>query len=288
MMFLLVVVFAICISAQNVSSQKINDHIVLIQGPGGNIALSIGDDGAFMIDDLFEHTSENVMTEIKKYTNDNIKFLINTHFHGDHTGGNDVFGNTGAIIVAHENVRKRFFAEQFVSFFKSKMAVREKVALPIVTFSESMNFHLNGDDIHVVHAKNAHTDGDSFIYFKQANVLHTGDLYFAEMYPFFDNDNGASVKGLIASIEKMLTYIDDKTIVIPGHGAVSNKANLTATLEMIKGLTIAIEKQINAGKSLSEIQNSNVTQPFDDRFGKSFIKSKDIVFFIHESLTKKM
>ena len=255
---------------------KITENIYMLQGRGGNIGVIVVKDGVLMIDDEFAPLSDKIKAAISKISDKQIKFLVNTHWHRDHTGGNEIFANSGAIIVAHENVRKRMSTQQFIKMFKRTVPPFPKAALHIVTFSKDINFHINEEEIKVLHIQNAHTDGDGVIYFKNSNVLHMGDTYFAERYPFIDLSSGGSITGFIKGVEFVLSFIDENTKIIPGHGKLSNKEELSDYLDMLKSAKLETEDLIKKGKSFQEIVDSDVLIKFDPKYGGGFLKREKI------------
>lgn len=289
--FLTIFLVSHSVQSQNreitVKSHKVSDSIYMLTGSGGNIGISIGEDGVFMIDDQFAPLTQKILTEIKTLTDKPVKFLINTHWHGDHTGGNENMRKEGTIIVAHENVRRRMSTEQFNSLWNRKTPPSPETALPVVTFDESLTFHLNGEDILVFHVHNAHTDGDSMIYFSKSNVLHTGDTYFQGKYPYIDLDAGGTVNGYINAIKHALNLIDDETRVIPGHRNISNKKELQAYLVMLKEVREAVLKEIKAGKTEDEVtNNASLTKKYDNlNYGDWFIKPDIMRKTFYRSLT---
>lgn len=261
----IILFFTISISAQKnevkIIPTKITNNIYMLEGQGGNIGLFIGKDGVFMIDDQFAPLTSKILSAIKKITNKPVRYLVNTHWHGDHTGGNANMQKEGAVIVSHENVRKRMSVDQIVR--GRKKAASQKEALPVITFTKDMMFFLNGEDILVTHIHNAHTDGDALVYFTNSNVLHVGDAYFQKGFPYIDVDSGGSIDGYIHGIEKMIALSDDKTVIIPGHGRLSNKKELKVYLKMLKSLRASIKLKIKEGKTLEQVKlDSDITKPF--------------------------
>ena len=243
----------------------------MMVGAGGNLGLSIGEDAVFVIDDQFAPLTEKINAAIAKLTAKPVKFIFNTHWHGDHTGGNENFAKAGVLIVAHENVRKRLSTEQFIEFARSTTPASPTIALPIVTFAGAVTFHLNGDEIRAIHVPNAHTDGDAIVHFLRSDVIHTGDVYWNGLYPFIDTSSGGSVEGTIAAVDKVLAIATDKTRIIPGHGPLSNKAELTTYRDMLATVSGRIKRMLREGKKLEDITAARVSAEFDEKWGKSFL-----------------
>ena len=209
----------------------VNENVYMLQGAGGNIGVLTGEDGIFMIDDKFAELSDIILTKLKTLSDQPVKYLVNSHHHGDHTGGNLNFQEDGALIFAHENVRKRLKAD-----------TTKTNGLPIVTFNERINLHINGNDIMVAHVHHAHTDGDALIYFPQSNVLHTGDTFFNGMFPYIDLQSGGSIDGDIKAAETGISLINENTKIIPGHGAIANLADYKAYLKMLKTIRENVQR----------------------------------------------
>ena len=232
--------------------ERVAPGVAVLFGRGGNIGLSYGSDGNILIDDQYAPLTERILAAIRTLDPDPIRFVINTHWHGDHTGGNENVGRTGAVIVAHDNVRRRMSMEQLVR--GDIVAPSPAGALPVVTFSEGVTFHLNGDDLRVVHVANAHTDGDALVYFTRANVLHMGDVFWNGMLPFIDLDSGGSIDGMIAGVVAGLDIANDQTVVIPGHGPVGRRADLERFRDMLIHVRNRIGQGIAAGRTLEELK----------------------------------
>lgn len=269
-----------------IEKHKLTDQIYMLTGQGGNIGLFIGDDGVFMIDDQFAPLTPKILATIKTITDKPVKYLINTHWHGDHTGGNANMKKQGAIIVSHENVRKRMSVDQMVRGKKKPASPKE--ALPIITFTEDMMFHLNGDDVLITHVHHAHTDGDAIVYFTKNNVIHMGDTYFQGKFPFIDLDSGGSINGYIAAIEKVLLLANDETKIIPGHRNISNKKELQNYKKVLVKIRNAVQQEIDLGKSLNDVKdNTALTQEYQKEFGGWFISAENFRTTVYKSLMKK-
>lgn len=216
-----------------INTTKLADNIYMLQGSGGNILVSVGQDGTFIIDDQFAPLTVKIKDAISKITDKAIKFVINTHWHPDHTGGNENLGEAGAIIVSHDNVRKRLSTEQFSDFFKRSVSPLSEKGLPIITFSDNMTIYQNGEEIRIIHMDNGHTDGDSVIYFPKSNVIHVGDDFSDKSFPFIDISSGGSIDGLIASLKMISSIINDETKIVSGHTGISNKTKVIDFANML-------------------------------------------------------
>lgn len=267
-----------------ITATKVTEQVYMLKGQGGNIGLFIGEDAVFMIDDQFAPLTPKILEAIKKITPNKVNYLINTHWHGDHTGGNENMGKEGALIVAHDNVRKRMSSES--TRRGRTVPASPKVALPVITFDKDLSFHINGDDILATHVHNAHTDGDALIYFANNNVLHTGDSYFQTGFPYIDLNSGGSIDGYIEGIKKMILLTDDETKIIPGHGDVSSKADLKVYLEMLNTLKSRVVAEIKKGKTLEEVKgNASITKGYES--SSWWITEEKIRETIFTSLSKK-
>jgi len=255
-------------------------------GSGGNLGLSVGEDAVFLIDDQFAPLSEKITAAIAKITSKPVKFILNTHWHFDHTGGNENFGKAGAILVAHDNVRKRMNSEQFIEFLRMNQPAAPKAALPVVTFAAGLTFHLNGDEIRVMHVPRAHTDGDAIVHFVKSDVIHMGDTYFNGFYPFIDTSSGGTVDGVIAAADRVLAIATDSTRIIPGHGPLSNKAELKVYRDMLATISARIKKMIDEGRKIEEITASGVSSDFDEKWGKGFIPAPKFAEMIGMNILK--
>ena len=263
--------------------------VSMLTGSGGNIGVSAGPDGVFVIDDQFAPLGPKIRAAIKTLSDKPIRVVINTHWHGDHTGGNAGLAETGAVIVAHENVRKRLSTEQFNAAFNRKTPpASNPLTLPIITFADSVTLHVNGEDVEVRHVAPAHTDGDSIIHFKKSNVLHMGDNFFNGMYPFMDVDSGGSIDGAVAAADAGLSMADGATKVIPGHGPMGSKADLQKYREMLGGIRDRVKALVAQGKTLDQIVAAKPTAQWDAAWGGGFMKPDLFVGVVHRSLTGKL
>ena len=260
--------------------------VYMLVGSGGNIGLSVGQDGAFLIDDQYAPLTDKILKAISAVTDQPVRFLVNTHWHYDHTGGNENIGKGGTIIVAHDNVRKRLAKGQFMKVFNANIPPSPPEALPVITFTDSVTFHWNDETLEVVHARAAHTDGDAVIYFKNTNVVHVGDLFFNGLYPFIDAESGGSIEGVIAGAEEVLDRIDDHTKVIPGHGPLGNKADLKTYRDMLAAVHERMTKLIKAGKNIDEIVAAKPTADYDAKWGGGFLKPNQWVQIVYAGMQK--
>jgi glyoxylase-like metal-dependent hydrolase (beta-lactamase superfamily II) len=270
-----------------IKAQKLAEGVYMLSGAGGNMGLSVGSDGTFLIDDQYAPLTPRIKAAIAAISDKPLRFLLNTHWHGDHTGGNKNLGEGGVLIVAHDNVRKRMSTEQFLSLFNEKVPASPAVALPVVTFGDAVTFHLNGDEIHVFHVAPAHTDGDAIIHFRKANIVHAGDTFFNGMYPFIDVSSGGSIDGMIAAADRLLAMVDAKTQIIPGHGPVGDRTQLKSFRDMLAGVRDAIRPLASAGKTVKQIVETKPTTAYDEIWGKGFLKPDTFAEIVATDLTGK-
>lgn len=273
-------------SAVEIKTEQVAEGVYVLFGAGGNIGLSVGADATFLIDDQFAPLTGKIQAAIATVTGRPVDFLVNTHWHFDHAGGNENFGRAGALIIAHDNVRARLATDQEIKALGRKVPASPPEALPVITFSESTTFHINGDELHVMHVAGAHTDGDAIVHFRKANVIHMGDTFFQGMYPFIDIGSGGDVRGIIRAADVALALADDDTKIIPGHGRVSNRADLEAYRGMLADLTAKVAAGIEAGQDLATIQASKPTAAYDADLGGGLIGADMLVSFIYQSLTR--
>ncbi len=268
-----------------IKTTDLGGGVYMMMGAGGNLGLSTGTDGAFLIDDQFAPLSKKIMAAIDDVSDSPVRFLINTHWHFDHSGGNENFGKAGAIIVAHDNVRMRMSTDQVMKDFGREVKAAPKVAQPIISFAEEISFHQNEQTIHVFHVKDAHTDGDAFVYFEEADVLHMGDVFFNKMYPYIDLGSGGSINGMIAAQERALALVTENTKIIPGHGPLGNKDDLQNNLAMLKAVRMAVLEQIAKGKTADETVEADVLADLNEEWGGGFMKPEAVIRAAYKSLS---
>lgn len=263
---------------------QVKNDIYMLKGQGGNIGVLVGKDGVFMIDDQFAPLSAKIKNAIGEISASPIKFLINTHWHGDHVGGNQNFAHQGSIIVAHKNVRQRMSREQFIKLFNKKVKPSPESALPVVTFADEIEFHFNGETAQVIHMPHGHTDGDSIIWFKNSNVIHMGDLFFAGTFPFIDTSSGGSIDGMINAANWVLENANRNTRIIPGHGALSTMEDLLAYRNMLVESRKQVKEAIKGRGDLKRIKGEKVLAKLAEKWGNGFITQDAFVETIFESL----
>lgn len=266
--------------APDIRVERIAPGVAVLFGRGGNIGVSYGADGNILIDDQYAPATDRVVAAVRTLDADPIRYVINTHWHGDHTGGNENLGRSGTVVVAHDNVRMRMSMEQVVR--GERVPPSPGGALPVITFSENLTFHLNGDDIRAVHVEHAHTDGDVLIYWTRANVLHMGDTYFNGMLPFIDLDSGGSIDGAIVAVEAGLALANDGTAIIPGHGPMARRADLVRYRDMLVDLRSRVGQGIAAGRTLDQIKAERHADGYGPPNG--FISPDSLIETIFRSL----
>jgi glyoxylase-like metal-dependent hydrolase (beta-lactamase superfamily II) len=278
------------LAAQNfdtiqVRSQALRGGVYMLTGQGGNIGLSIGDDMAFVIDDQYAPLSAKILAHIATLTGKPVKFVVNTHWHGDHSGGNENMSRAGALIVAHDNVRKRMSVEQFNQANNRRTPPSPKAALPVVTFAEEVTFHVNGDSVVAMHTKTAHTDGDVLIKFIKADVIHMGDTFFTMgSFPYVDLVSGGNATGIVTAADKALAMCGPQTIVIPGHGPTSDCAGLREWRNMAQTIIERVRAEMQKGATLDQLKAAGLTKEYDARFDRGFIRSAPFVEAVYRSL----
>jgi cyclase len=264
---------------------KVAGNVYMLEGSGGNIGVSVGTDGILIVDDQFAPLADKIRAALKGLDQGKLRFILNTHWHGDHTGANAQFGPE-ATIIAHDNVRKRLSSEQKIPFFKSTVPASPKEALPVITFDGSLSVHFNGEDVRAIHYPHGHTDGDSVIFFTTSNVVHLGDDFFAGRFPFVDVDNGGNVVGLTKNVGEIITKIPAGAKLIPGHGPLSTIDDLKLYHRMLLETTDVVRKKVAAGKTLDQIKSEGLPDEWKS-WGTGFIKTDQWIELIHISLTQK-
>ena len=266
-------------SKVEIRAEKLSDTVWMLTGAGGNLGLCAGADSVFLIDDQFAPMAPKIKAAIARITPRPVQFLLNTHFHFDHTGGNEAFGGDGALIVAHDNVRRRMSTDQLINLAGSSTAQKAspKVALPVVTVPGEVRFHINGEEVYAFHVPRAHTDGDLIVHFRGSDVFHMGDVFFNGMYPFIDGGSGGTPEGVIAAYDRVLALAGEKTRIIPGHGPLATRADLAASRTMLSTVVQRVQELKRAGKSDADIRGAQVTAEFDARYGGGFIKPEAFV-----------
>ncbi len=272
-------------SAYHTKFIKVEGNIYMIEGKGGNIGMIYGKDGILLIDDQFEEGVPDLLKEIKKISKEPIKYLVNTHHHGDHTGGNALIAKEGTIIFSHDNVRAHI--EETI-MLKNDEKVDTDI-LPVITVSENMTFHFNGETILVIHVHNAHTNGDMMVYFTKSNVLHTGDIFFNEKYPFIDLDSGGSLNGVLNALDQILMIADEDTKIIPGHGKLASLNDVKYSKTMLVHLMKRVTHFVVNLKSEEEIvAMKEITQKYDDKgYGDGFISTDKMIRTIYKEVKTK-
>jgi glyoxylase-like metal-dependent hydrolase (beta-lactamase superfamily II) len=272
--------------APAVTTVPVRANVYMLSGEGGNLGLLTGADGALLIDDQFARSTGAIQAAVQALTTEPLRFVINTHWHGDHTGGNENFRRAGAIIVAHDNVRRRMTSENFLAAFNMRVPPSPAGALPVVTFSDSVNFHWNGEDVRVVHVQAAHTDGDAVVHFTRANVVHMGDVYFNGMYPFIDVSTGGSISGMVEAVDLVLQSANPDTKFIPGHGPLSGLAELRAYRDMLSAVELRVRTLIEQGKTREAVVAARPGADYDAKWGQGFIRPDVFAGLVFDGLAR--
>jgi glyoxylase-like metal-dependent hydrolase (beta-lactamase superfamily II) len=294
--YLFAAIFAICslaavshaqqdFSKVEIKVTKVAGNVYMLEGAGGNIGVSVGADGILIVDDEFAPLADKIKAALKTLGEGKLKFILNTHWHGDHTGGNVVFGPE-APLIAHDNVRQRLSTEQKLEFFKEIIPASPKEALPVITFDKSLGVHFNGEEIRAIHFPHGHTDGDSVIFFQGSNVVHMGDDFFAGRFPFVDLESGGSVEGLTRNIGEIIPKLAPGVKIIPGHGPISTIEDLKLYQRMLLETTDFVRKKMKTGKKLEQIKKEGLPEEWKS-WGTGFIKTEQWIAIIHRSLSMK-
>jgi cyclase len=271
-------------SKVEIKVQKVSGTVYMLTGSGGNIGVSVGDDGVVIIDDEFAPLAPKIQAALKTITDKPVRFIINTHYHGDHTGGNADFAKTGSTIIAQENVRKRL--KEGTNTLGNPVPPANKDALPIVTFNDRATVHLNGEDIRAIHFPAGHTDGDAVIFFTQSNVIHMGDDFVTYGFPFVDTANGGSVSGMIAGVEKVLATAPADAKYIPGHGALCTADDVRAFVQLLKDTRALVEAGVKKNQTADQMKQAHVLAKYEDKYGKGFIKTDMWIDTLYADVTQ--
>ena len=263
---------------------QLSDTVYMLRGQGGNVGISDGEDGLFIIDDQVKPVTKELLEAIRKISGKPIKIVVNTHYHADHVGGNEVIGGAGAMIIAHDNIRKRMTTEQVSVFMNATTPPYAKDALPLVTFNDRMSLHMNGETATAYHVPNGHTDGDSIIHFPVSNVIHMGDMFFNGLYPYVDLDAGGSIQGLVAAADLALSLADDSTRIIPGHGPLAVTDELRSYRDYLVQAIANVQELVDQGMTLEQVIAAQPTKEWDEELGKTWITPPQFATFIYNSL----
>lgn len=259
--------------------------VYMLEGMGGNIGLSVGKDDAFIIDDQFAPLSAKIKAAVATVTPKPVRFVVNTHWHFDHVGGNEALAGEGAIIFAHENTRRRMSTEQLIEAFNMKIPASPTAALPVITFSDTITFYTNDDTVRTFHVANAHTDGDAIILFRKANVIHMGDTFFNGRYPLIDMSSGGSLAGMIAAANTGLAMSNAETRFIPGHGPLATRVDLVRYRDMLVAARDRVGGLIRRQKTLKQILDAKPLADLDGKWGNGNIKPDQFLTIVYGSLT---
>jgi glyoxylase-like metal-dependent hydrolase (beta-lactamase superfamily II) len=271
-------------AAQGLQIIELDPGLHMIRGRGGNVAVSSGEDRTMMVDDKFAPVTPALEAAIATFTANPVSLVLNTHYHVDHTGGNENFGEAGAVILAHDNVRQRLSAAQLDELLGLEPT---DPSLPVVTFDSTVTLHLNGEEIHVFHVAAAHTDGDSIVHFRNANVIHMGDTFFNFFFPYIDVDAGGTIEGVIAAVDQGLALADEQTQIVPGHGALADRATLEAYRAMLEAVAGRVREAVAAGKTLEETLALGVTAEFDAAWDSNFMPADRFVASVYDAVLRR-
>lgn len=269
----------------DITTFDLGNGIYMLEGFGGNIGVSVGEDGVFLVDDQYAPLTQKVIAAIRELSDQPIRFVINTHWHDDHTGGNENLGKLGTLIIAHDNARAVLALARMDEALNRKVAPPPE-SLPVITFDSTVTFYLNGETIHVFHIDSAHTDGDAVVHFREADVIHTGDAYFNGFYPFIDVEHGGSIDGMIAFYDRLIALSGPDTRIIPGHGPVANRSNVRKYQAMLKTVRQRVAKAIAQGQSLDDLIAAKPLADLDPEWGDNLIKAPMLLSMVHADLSR--
>jgi cyclase len=260
-----------------IKAVKVTDALYVLEGAGGNVAVFVWDEGVLLVDDKLAPASPKVKAAVAAISPKPIRFVVNSHWHRDHSGGNEALAGDGSVVVAHDNVRRRMSVDSFIAVFDRQSPAAPPKALPVVTFTRDVTFHLGGEEISVVHVVSAHTDGDSLVRFRKANVLHMGDCYLNGSFPVVDSSSGGSFGGTIAAADTALGMLDDRARIIPGHGPVATRESLREWRGMLATILDRVKTSVAAGRTLEQVKAERPAKEWDGRFPASFVTSEHVV-----------
>jgi glyoxylase-like metal-dependent hydrolase (beta-lactamase superfamily II) len=268
--------------------QPVRPGLSVLLGGGGNVAVWTGEDGTVLVDDSLDRFAASLLEAVAGISPAPVRFVINTHWHPDHTGANESVARSGGVILAHDNVRTRMSAAQFIEALQRESPAAPAAALPVVTFADAVSLHLNGDRLDAVHVLDAHTDGDVILWWRNANVVHMGDVWSNGGYPFIDLSSGGSLAGLVAAVELVLDRADERTVIIPGHGPVGTRAELAAWRDMLVTVGREVRELVEQGKTEDEVLAAGVTAPYDSTYGQSeFMPPEKFVRILFQDLAAR-
>jgi glyoxylase-like metal-dependent hydrolase (beta-lactamase superfamily II) len=273
-------------AAVQIQTVPVAAGLYLLVGQGGNIALSTGSDGAFIVDTQYAPLSDKIQAAVTAAGGGAVEFVVNTHWHGDHSGGNENFGNAGATIMAHDNVQARMSTSQVSSLDGQTTPPSPPAAIPVVTYPSRMTFHWNGNAINLIHVPNAHTDGDSVVHFTNLNAFHMGDTFFNGMFPYIDVNSGGSLEGIIAAANEVLDRSNAETKIIPGHGPLATPADLRKYMEVLSAVRDRMQTLIDQGRSEDEVVAADPTEEWDASWGAGFMNPESFTRFAYKSMTR--
>ncbi len=267
-----------------VRAVPVQGQVHVLFGRGGNIGVFAGPEAVILIDDQFAPLTPRIAAAVRSISDRPIRFVLNTHWHGDHTGGNEHFGRAGAVIVAQDNVYRRLSTEQFMKAFNRHVPPAPRAALPIVTFSDEVAFHLNGEEVRAYHVAHAHTDGDAIVHFTKSDVLHMGDIMFNGFYPFIDIGSGGGIEGMIAGVEKALAIAGPRTRIIPGHGPLTDRKGLEAYRDMLVAARDRVRALVAKGADREAVIAARPMADYDATWGNRFITPERFLGFVYDGL----
>ncbi len=274
-------------AAAELQTQQVRPGLYVVTGDGGNVAVWTGQDGIVLVDSGLGSQAAQMLDAVARIAPGPVRFIVNTHWHPDHTGGNELAGRSGAVILAHPGTRDAMATAQVSAEYAIRIPASPRAALPALTFPDDATLHLNGDSLRMVHIAGGHTDGDLVLWWEDANAVHLGDVYYNGSYPFVDLANGGSLAGMVAAIEGALSRADAQTVVIPGHGPVSSRAELAAYRDMLVGAGRRVRELVEQGMSVEEVLAARPTEAFDDRYGKGSVTAERFVRILYEDLATR-